>query len=213
MSLINLEEKEDFCKTMAHFFSPPELERSEEFQNIGGVVFFQKAITSLGGDHLFPDGIPLPLELKTFFADWPDEYGRLFSPLTGEGVSLIESSYKPWTLDPDCHLSFARGKGLLQGDSALHVSVVYQHCGMEVAEEYRSCPDHLVVELEFLSFLYEWATDREIKIFITDHLDWVTLLKQELFRFRAHPVCILAIKLLELFLAKEKERLERDLNG
>jgi hypothetical protein len=207
MSPINLEEKETFCKTMAFFFSPPDPERWEEFQNMGGAVLFQKAITSLGGDHLFPDGIPLPLELRPLFADWPDEYARLFSPWTGEGVSLIESSYKPWTLDPDCHLSFARGKGLLQGDSAIHVSAVYQHCGMEVAEEYSSCPDHLVVELEFLSFLYEWATDREIKIFITDHLDWVPLLKQELSRFQPHPAYILAMKSLDLFINREKERL------
>jgi putative dimethyl sulfoxide reductase chaperone len=207
MTSINPEEKEDFCKTMAHFFSPPDIDRREEFQNVGGAGFFQKAITSLGGDHLFPEGTSFPLELQPFFADWLDEYGRLFSPWTGEGVSLIESSYKPWTLAPDCHLSFARGKGLLQGDSALHVSALYRHCGMEVAEEFRACPDHLAVELEFLSLLYERATDREIKAFIADHLDWVPLLKQELSRFNPHLAYALAIELLDRFINKEKERL------
>jgi TorA maturation chaperone TorD len=207
MNSVNLEERENLCKTIAFFFSPPEVETVEEFRKMGGLTFFQEAFTSLGGSSLFPDGTPPLGELQTFSANWIDEYGRLFSGLNGHGVSLVESFYKSWTLDPECHLSFAREKGLLQGDSALHVSALYRHCGMEVADEFKSCPDHLAVELEFLSFLYQWATDREIKIFIADHLDWVPLLKQELSRFQPHPVYAMVLELLDFFLTREKERL------
>jgi len=207
MSSINLEERENLCKTIASFFSSPDAETIEEFQSMGGLTLFQEAITSLGGDCPLPYGTPPLRELQTFFADWPDEYGRLFSRLNSHGVSLVESFYKPWTRDPDCHLSFARERGLLQGDSALHVSALYQHCGMEVSEEFRDCPDHLAAELEFLSLLYERATDREIKAFIADHLDWVPMLKQELNRFHPHPAYTLTIELLDLFLNREKERL------
>ena len=207
MSSINLEEKENFCKTLAFFFSPPEAETIEEFQKVGWLTFFQDAITYLGGASPLPNEISFPRELQTFFADWPEEYSRLFSGLNAQAVSLVESFYKPWTLDPDNHLSFAREKGLLQGDSAIHVSAMYQHCGMEVAEEFRSCPDHLAVELEFLSLLYERATDREIKSFIADHLDWVPLLKQEVCRFQPHPVYAMVLELLDFFLTREKERL------
>jgi putative dimethyl sulfoxide reductase chaperone len=207
MNSINLEERENLCKAIASIFSSPEAETIEEFQNTGALTFFQEAITSLGGSPLLSDGTPPLPELQTFFPDWPDEYERLFAGLDGLGVSLVESFYKPWTLDPNCHLSFAREKGLLQGDPALHVSALYQHCGMEVAEEFETCPDHLAVELEFLSLLYRCATDREIKIFIADHLDWVPLLKQELSRFRPYPAYTLAMELLDLFLKREKERL------
>jgi putative dimethyl sulfoxide reductase chaperone len=208
MSPINREERENFCKAIAFFFSAPEAERIEEFQRMEGLTFFRETIASLGGDSPLPDGIPLPFELQTFFAVWPDEYGRLFSRLNGQGISLVESSYKPWTHDPGCHLSFAREKGLLQGDSALHVSAIYRQCGMEVAEEF-----HLSLEMEFLAFLYRWASDRQIKIFIADHLDWISLLKEKLNPFHPHPAYVLALELLNFFLDKEKKRLEIKDNG
>jgi TorA maturation chaperone TorD len=207
MTSIKHKERELLCKTMASFFAPPEAGAMAEFQKIGGLRYFQETIALLRGDPSLSDSIETSRRSQTFFADWAEEYGRLFSHMNGQGIPLMESSYKPWTRDPDCHLSFAREKGLLQGDSALHVSALYQQCGMELAEEFKACPDHLAVELEFLSFLYRWATDHEIRIFIGDHLDWVPLLKKELSRFHPHPAYALAMELLDLFLNREKERL------
>jgi TorA maturation chaperone TorD len=207
MSSIRSEERENLCKTIAAFFASPETETIKEFQKKGGLTFFQETIASLGGDLPFPDRPEVSKKLHTFFKDWPEEYERLFSGLNSPEVSLVESFYKPWTLDPGCRLSFAGKKGRLQGDPAHHVSAVYQHCGMEVFEEFKACPDHLVVEMEFLSLLYQCATDHEIRIFIRDHLDWVPVLKQELSRFHPHPAYALAVEVLDLFLKREKERL------
>ena len=62
--------------------------------------------------------------------------------------------------------------------------------------------------LEFLSYLYQWATDIEIKTFIEDHLDWIPLLKEELKQVHAHPFYTSTLETLDLFLNHEKERLE-----
>ena len=121
---------------------------------------------------------------------------------------MVESFYKPWTLDPHCPLPFASGKGLLMGDSALHLLEVYHHCGLEVSEEFKGCPDHIAMELEFLSYLYQWATDTEIKTFIEDHLDWIPLLKEDVEHCHAHPFYMSVLEILELFLNHEKKRLE-----
>jgi len=120
----------------------------------------------------------------------------------------VESCHKPWTQDAECHLSFAREKGLLIGDSAIHMAHIFQQSGVEVPEPFRACPDHLVLELEFLSALYGEATDREAKQFIQDHLDWVSQLKEDLIRLRPHPFYLSAAELLDGFLRHERNRLE-----
>lgn len=99
------------------------------------------------------------------------------------------------------------------GDSALHLLEIYRLCDLEVEEEFRSCPDHLALELEFLSYLYRWATDIEIKKFIKDHLDWILLLKEEFKQVHAHPFYASALEILDLFLNKERKRLEVEDHG
>ena len=141
------------------------------------------------------------------------EHDRLFSGLSEESISLVESFYKPWTHDARCSLPFASERGLLMGDSAVHLLAIYQQCGLEVSEEFKSCPDHIVMELEFLSYLYERATDIEVQTFIEDHLDWVPPLKDNFERLHAHPFYLSVLEVLNLFLNRERERLEVEANG
>ena len=145
---------------------------------------------------------------EVLLKDLSEAYESLFLGLKGEGVSLVESYYKPWTLDPNCPLPFASSKGLVMGDSALHLLEIYSLCNLEVAQEFKSCPDHIVLELEFLSYLYRWATDSEIKRFIEDHLDWIPLLREELKRVHPHSFYMSILEVLDLFLKRERDRLE-----
>jgi TorA maturation chaperone TorD len=69
------------------------------------------------------------------------------------------------------------------------------------------------MELEFLSFLFQWTTDIESNKFIEDHMDWIPLLKEELKRFHPHPFYISTLEVLDLFLNRERERLEVEGNG
>jgi TorA maturation chaperone TorD len=147
-------------------------------------------------------------EVDAIFEDLDDEYERLFSYLHGENVSLVESFYKPWTQDRHCPLPFSTARGLLMGDSALHLSEVYGQWGLELPVEFKSCPDHLVLEMELLSYLYKWAAEAEIRMFIEDHLDWIPLLGEELRRVDPHPFYVSAFEVLDLFIKMERERLE-----
>ena len=147
-------------------------------------------------------------DIEVLYRELEKEYDRIFAGPKGGSVSLVESTYKPWTQDGECHLSFAREKGLLMGDSAAHMAAIFRQSGVEVPEKFRPCPDHLALELEFLSALYGEATDREVKQFIQDHLVWVPELKRNLIPFQPHPFYLSAVELLNFFLGKERDRLE-----
>jgi TorA maturation chaperone TorD len=108
------------------------------------------------------------------------EYVRLFSNVSGEKVSLVESTYKPWTADKTCPLGFSGEKGLLMGDCALHIQNIFQALSLRVPPDFQGTPDHLVLELELLSHLYRFAPEDQIRRFIEDHLDWIPNLRDEI---------------------------------
>jgi len=186
------QEREDFCAWMAALLSPPD---GETLARLPAEVFPSPA-GAAGGD------------FEAFCRELEKEYDRLFGRPGGGPVSLVESTYKPWTGDEECRLSFAREKGLFMGDSALHMAALFRHSGVEVPGEFRACPDHLSLELEFLSALYGGATDREVRQFIRGHLDWVPELKENLLRLQPHPFYRRAVEGLDIFLDRERERLE-----
>ena len=201
------EEKERFSEMLACLFSPPDREMVEQVHQGNIYSFFHHYFQIWGEDMDILKVFLIEGGPEIIFRDLKEEYARLFSSKAGrEKISLVESFYKPWSQDPHYPLPFATEKGLLMGDSALHLLALYQQCGLEVGEEHRGMPDHLVIELEFLSFLYRWKTDKGIKRFIEDHLDWITLLREELKECHCHPFYRSALEVLILFLHKEKER-------
>lgn len=202
-------EKEHLCELMAGWFSPPARGWIEDIRRGEALPFLANAIKPWGGDPGFLFGLQTYGTLEALLGELRREYDRLFSDAGESSVSLVESTYKPWTQDLSCHLSFAREKGLLMGDSAHHMAHIFRDSGVEVPESFKTCPDHLVLELEFLSALYREATDREVGQFIRDHLDWIPHLKKELIRFQPHPFYRSTVELLGLFLKQERERLER----
>jgi TorA maturation chaperone TorD len=207
-------ERERFLEMLICLFSPPEREMAEQVHRGSIHSFFHHYLQIWGENANILEGFLAKRGPEVFFRNLKDEYGRLFSSEAGsEKISLVESVYKPWTQDPHCPLPFATEKGLLMGDSALHVMALYKRCGLEMEGEYRGMPDHLAMELEFLSFLYQRATDKEIKRFIEDHLDWISLLREKFKEFHSHPFYRSALEVLLLFLRKEKERLEVECHG
>ena len=213
MRRVTNRERENICLLLACLFSPPEQEIIKQIHQGTLYSFFVKYIQTWGGGKGLLRGFLMKGEFENSLRDLGGEYDRLFSGLSGESISLAESFYKPWTLDPHCTLSFASERGFLMGDSALHLLEILRRCGLEVADELRGVPDHLVVELEFLSYLYRCATDLEVKQFNKDHLDWIPLLKEEIKRSDPHPFYRSALEVLDLFLGSERERLEGKGNG
>jgi TorA maturation chaperone TorD len=202
------QEKEYFCQLLASLFCAPDQELVKQIYQRTLHSFFQKYIQSWGERRDILEGFLGREGDENLLRDLKDEYGRLFSGVCEESICLVESFYKPWTQDLHCSLPFASERRLLMGDSAVHLLEIYHQCGLDVSEEFRGCPDHIVMELEFLSYLYELATDIEVKTFIEDHLDWVPLLKEEFGRFHPHPFYVSVLEVLNLFLDRERERLE-----
>lgn len=198
---------------MASLFAPPDREITREVIEGRVSSFFKKHIEAWGGDEGLLKGLTLDGHPEIIFEDLTAEYHRLFGDGEGEKISLIESYYKPWTQDVFCSLPFAKEKGYLMGDSALHLLTLYRHCGLEVSELFKEMPDHLVLELEFLSFLYQRGGSQEIKKVIEDHFDWIPLLKEECKKVQAHPFYLTLIEILQLFIRFEKERLENEDHG
>ncbi|MGA2518453.1 MAG: molecular chaperone TorD family protein [Thermodesulfobacteriota bacterium] len=205
--------KESFCRVLATLFYTPGEELVKQIRQTTLYSFFERYIQPREGTEDLLKGFLTKGNVENLLEDLKVEYGRLFSGLCEESISLVESFYKPWTRDARCPLPFASERGLLMGDSAIHLLAIYQQCGLEVSEEFKGRPDHIVMELEFLSYLYERATDGDVKTFIEDHLDWVPLLEEEFRRFHAHPFYLSALEVLDFFLNRERERLEVEANG
>jgi TorA maturation chaperone TorD len=207
------EEKGFFCQLMASLFSPPDREIIEEVVEGRLPSFFKKYVETWGGDESLLKGLILNGNPEKVFEDVRSEYDRLFGEGGSEKISLVESYYKPWTHDILCPLPFAKEKGYLMGDSALHLQTLYRHCSLEIPDLFKGMPDHLVLELEFLSFLYQCTGDQEIRKVIEDHLDWIPLLKEECKKAQAHPFYLTLTDMLQLFINSEKERLENESHG
>ncbi len=90
----------------------------------------------------------------------------------------VESYFKPWTTDEKSDMYNL--KGYLLGDSAEHIKYLFNHYNFELPAEFLSMPDHLILLLEFLTFLIEREMHEEAAQFITDHFDWLPELKHAL---------------------------------
>jgi TorA maturation chaperone TorD len=183
---MDAKDKGNLCAALAALFSPPD-DSAAEFS---GPAASEKA---LRGD------------FERLLADRKKEYHRLFDDLRGARISLVESTYKPWTFDETCPLSIAGQKGLLMGDPALHMLEISRALGLEVPEDFRSTPDHLVLELELLSWLYRTGTESQARKFIADHLDWIPDLKRKIEDVDPRSFYREAAEKLDLFLQGEKE--------
>jgi TorA maturation chaperone TorD len=200
-------------QTLSSLFCPPDQGMVEQFSQGHLHAFFKNYIQSWEGEIEILEGFSTLSPPQMLLQELEEEYDRLFSDMGKERISLVESFYKPWTQDPHCTLPFAKEKGFLMGDSAVHLSTLFRQCGIEVSGPFKTTPDHLVIELEFLSYLYQEAGDMEIKQFIEGHLDWVHFLKKGFQEAHAHAFYVSLVEVLDLFINREKRRLEKETDG
>jgi TorA maturation chaperone TorD len=201
------------CQILSSLFCPPDQGMVEQLSQGRLHAFFKSYVQSWEGEIGILKGFFTQSPPQILLRDLKEEHHRLFSDTGDERISLVESFYKPWTQDPHCPLPFAKEKGFLMGDSAIHLSTIFQHWGLKIAGPFKGMPDHILIELEFLSYLYREAGDVEIKKFIKDHLDWIPFLKESFEKACAHPFYISLIEILDLFINQEKRRLEKKSDG
>jgi TorA maturation chaperone TorD len=107
------------------------------------------------------------------------DYRRSFLYPPESRVVPVESVYRQWTFDPTAKLPFAREKGYLMSDAALHMKALYEGFGLTIPAEMKATPDHLCLELEFAGFLLENETAERYATFLREHLDWIGELSRE----------------------------------
>ena len=121
-------------------------------------------------------GMQFPDSWKTEALPDLEEWGRMWNMTMGPVKPLaepIESLYKVWTTDPSCEVPIANQKGYLKGDWALHLEKLFAKIGFVIPSQFAHCPDHLILEMEFASFLVEETSiEAQIK-FAKHHLDWL----------------------------------------
>jgi len=198
-------EKGYFCALAASLLAPPDGEILGQLSQGRIRSLLEGNVRECGGDPQLLAELSSERSSEGDLQALQREYVRLFGNFPGQKISLVESTYKPWTGDSGCVLAFAGEKGLLMGDAALHMREMFRQLSLEVPEEFRSTPDHLVLELEFLSFLYHSATQEQVQTFLKDHLDWIPDLKGRVDRANPHPFYRNAIELINSFLVHERK--------
>ena len=141
------------------------------------------------------------LQLKDENITFDSLCAKYHNSFSDRGVSLVESVYKPWSTEPGSGNS---ARGYLMGDSALHMNFLYDSFGIEIPEAYACMPDHLVLELDFLSFLYDNYEFSHAHMFISEHLDWVPSLIDEAVKSKTDEFYLSVLRVIDDFICFEK---------
>ncbi|TCS84462.1 TorD/DmsD family molecular chaperone [Tepidibacillus fermentans] len=179
MSEIGLEQKEvveEIYLILAEFFKFP----TEEFYQEVVQGLIDQRLEELTGFMGYPKPNVFFKNRFTSFQEMKQLYVRCFMGVVQPYAPPVESVYKVWTKDPTASLPNATSKGYYYGDSALHLRHLYQQFQLEIPEEYTSMPDHLTLLLEFLTFLVQNGTIRQVYQLIVDHFDWLDDFRTEL---------------------------------
>lgn len=136
------------------------------------------------------------LNTKQLQAAYMESYAKIAPP--------IESVYKEWTVDPTCTLPFAKSKGFLLGDSALHIRFLLKEFEITIPEEYFHTPDHLVILLELLAIVIENSEQSFIRQYVDDHFDWLDELITRLEVLPDHHIYLQITRLLHQSIHKLK---------
>lgn len=173
--LENIEIKKEIYLTLAEFLKEPSdmhynLLTSGEFDKLMQRLF-SKVNYQYPNQLIFASQFSNKSELK-------EAYLNCISGHVKSTTLPVESYFKSWTTDKESDMYNL--KGYLLGDSAEHIKYLFEHYNLELPAEFLNMPDHLILLLEFLSFLIEKRTDKEILQFIRDHFDWLPELQQSL---------------------------------
>ncbi|OEF96748.1 TorD/DmsD family molecular chaperone [Desulfuribacillus alkaliarsenatis] len=144
-------------------------------------------------------GMDFAIQIYKPFASFDEmriEYTRAFIGIDKPAATPVESIYKVWTTDETATMAFAKSKGYLMGDSALHVQHLLEKFQLEIPEELGKKPDHISVLLELQSYILEHESDEAALQFAKDHFDWIRDFKQEIEKVEGHEFYIYTTELL-----------------
>ena len=155
---------------LSEFFKEPSAEFAEDVASGRLARFFEECCISLSLGSASCKGLAPAGDVAASLAG---EYRRLFRGPLPPYVIPVESVYKKWASDPDCNLPIAQEKNLLMGDSAVDMLWCYREEGIALPDEFSSMPDHVALELEYLSMLSLRGEEDACRKFLTRHMDWL----------------------------------------
>lgn len=162
---------------LSEFFKEPSADFAEDVASGRLARFFEERCISLALDPASCRGLTPAGDVATGLAG---EYRRIFRGPLPPYVIPVESVFKKWASAPDCHLPIAQEKGLLMGDSAMDMLRRYREEGIAVPDEFSSMPDHVALELEYLSMLSLCGDEDACREFLAQHMDWIDDLVAEI---------------------------------
>ncbi len=171
----------DIYSQLSEFFKEPTEEFAGDIKSGRLLNYFRDVFPSLGLDVSKLEGLSISGDI---YAKLCEEYKRLFVGPLPPHIVPVESVYKKWTNDPECKLPIAGEKGYLMGDPAIDMIKRYQTDGIVIPEKYSSMPDHITLELEYMSFLFINGGINEQREFLASHLDWVGELAGDIKNFK-----------------------------
>ncbi len=131
------------------------------------------------------------------------EFTRLFENPFGALVA-VESVYKPWGGEEAGASSDTPGDGLLMGQPAVEMLALYRKAGLTIPPEFRSMPDHLCLELEFMGLLCQQGTPSVQAEFLERHLDWIGDLREAAPGSERSPFYAAVLAVTDAFIAHER---------
>jgi len=167
----------EVCAQLSEFFKEPSVGFAEDVASGRLARFFDENLRWLELDPEPSRGLVATGDVR---AQLQEEYRRLFLGPLPPYIVPVESVYKKWTNDPDCHLPLAQEKGYLMGDPAVDMMRRYQAEGIEIPEALSSMPDHAALLFEYLSRLLQGSDEVACKEFVATHLDWLDDLSRDI---------------------------------
>lgn len=155
---------------LSEFFKEPSTDFAEDVASGRLASFFDERLRLLGLDPGPSRGLVATGDVR---AQLDEEYRRLFLGPLPPYIVPVESIYKKWTNDPDCHLPLAQERGYLMGDPAMDMMRRYQAEDIATPEALSSMPDHVTLLFEYMSHLSIGGDARACKEFMVMHLDWL----------------------------------------
>ncbi|NLC77978.1 MAG: dehydrogenase [Clostridia bacterium] len=191
MQLNQLQSLKQLCLALAEFYRFPDEQFYQEL--ISGE--WTEMIGELGQKAGLTGRKPR-LSFDLTFSALKQEYIRSFIGVGEPAAPPVESIYKVWTADPSAQVVFARQKGYLMGDSALHIRYLLESLGLELPAELAYQPDHLAVLLELLVFFLETPEPNQVVQYLEDHFDWLPDFYDRLSEIKANELYLEVTSLL-----------------